>query len=205
MQPTARRRCVDGWPDRDLALPLRCQYTVGVSDLRFQWDARRNASNKRKHGISFEEARTAFTDEHGLLIDDPDHSKDEARFLLLGRQLDAAPARRVSLLPRRRRLDQDHLGSARGLLRAGNLHRTVETMRKTYDFSKARPNPYARRLKKQVTIRLDEDTINYFKSLADSAEIPYQTLINLYLRDCAQSGKQLRLEWRDEVKKKGAA
>jgi uncharacterized protein (DUF4415 family) len=78
-------------------------------------------------------------------------------------------------------------------------------MRKTYDFSKARPNPYARRLKKQVTIRLDEDTINYFKSLADSAEIPFHTLINLYLRDCAQSGKQLRLEWRDDTKKKGAA
>lgn len=46
-------------------------------------------------------------------------------------------------------------------------------MRKSYDFSKARPNPCARRLKKQVTIRLDEDTINYFKSLAEGAEIPY--------------------------------
>jgi hypothetical protein len=56
-----------------------------------------------------------------------------------------------------------------------------------------------------VTIRLDEDTINYFKSLADSAEIPFHTLINLYLRDCAQSGKQLRLEWRNDTKKKGAA
>ena len=76
-------------------------------------------------------------------------------------------------------------------------------MRKTYDFSRARPNPYARRLKKQVTIRLDEDTIKYFKSLAEAAEIPYQTLINLYLRDCARSGKRLRLEWHDE--EKGAA
>lgn len=76
-------------------------------------------------------------------------------------------------------------------------------MRKSYDFSKARPNPYAKRLKKQVTIRLDEDTINYFKSLAESAEIPYQTLINLYLRDCAHTGKRLRLEWQE--KEKGAA
>ena len=55
-----------------------------MSDLRFQWDPRKSASNKRKHGVSFDEARTVFADEHGLLIDDPDHSEDEARFLLLG-------------------------------------------------------------------------------------------------------------------------
>lgn len=76
-------------------------------------------------------------------------------------------------------------------------------MRKNYDFSKARPNPYAKRLKKQIVIRLDEDTIHYFKQLAESAEIPFQTLINLYLRDCAQTGKRLRLEWCDD--EKGAA
>ena len=76
-------------------------------------------------------------------------------------------------------------------------------MRKTYDFSKARPNPYARRLKKQVTIRLDEDTIKYFKSLADGAEIPYQTLINLYLRECAGTGRRLAMQWRNA--KRGAA
>ena len=69
-------------------------------------------------------------------------------------------------------------------------------MRAEYDFSKARPNPYAKRLKKSVTIRLDEPTIAYFKRLAEEAEIPYQTLINLYLRDCAASGRQLDLQWR---------
>ncbi|WP_437757147.1 BrnA antitoxin family protein [Sorangium sp. So ce1389] len=78
-------------------------------------------------------------------------------------------------------------------------------MRKSYDFSKARANPHSKRLKKQVTIRLDEETINYFKSLAEGVEIPYQTLINLYLRDCAQSGKRLRLEWSDETPEEGAA
>ncbi|WP_436625406.1 BrnA antitoxin family protein [Sorangium sp. So ce136] len=78
-------------------------------------------------------------------------------------------------------------------------------MRKSYDFSKARANPYAKRLKKQVTIRLDEETINYFKSLAEGVEIPYQTLNNLYLRDCARSGKRLRLEWSDETPEEGAA
>ena len=55
-------------------------------------------------------------------------------------------------------------------------------MRKEYDFSKAKKNPYAILLKKQVTIRLDEGTIKYFKELATAAGIPYQTLINLYLR-----------------------
>jgi uncharacterized protein (DUF4415 family) len=68
-------------------------------------------------------------------------------------------------------------------------------MRKHYDFSKARRNPYAKRLKKQVTIRLDEDTLTYFRKMGERLEIPYQTLINMYLRDCADSQKELRLKW----------
>jgi hypothetical protein len=55
-----------------------------VASLRFEWDDRKNAQNKRKHGVSFEEAQTAFFDEHALLIADPDHSKHEERFILLG-------------------------------------------------------------------------------------------------------------------------
>lgn len=55
-----------------------------ISDLRFEWDPKKNASNKKKHGVSFEEAETAFLDERGLLISDPDHSEDEERFVLLG-------------------------------------------------------------------------------------------------------------------------
>jgi uncharacterized protein (DUF4415 family) len=69
-------------------------------------------------------------------------------------------------------------------------------MRKHYDFSKARRNPYAKRLKKQVTIRLDESTLGYFKSLGQRTGMPYQTLINMYLRDCAETRKELRLKWR---------
>jgi uncharacterized protein (DUF4415 family) len=69
-------------------------------------------------------------------------------------------------------------------------------MRKQYDFSKARRNPYARRLKQQVTIRLDHDTIAYFKDLSKAMGIPYQTLINLYLRECATSRKRLSVAWR---------
>jgi len=69
-------------------------------------------------------------------------------------------------------------------------------MRKEYDFSKARRNPYAKRLKKPVTIRLDEGTIEYFKDLAVETELPYQSLINLYLRDCAAHGRRLSMSWR---------
>ena len=70
-------------------------------------------------------------------------------------------------------------------------------MRKEYDFSKAKKNPYASMLKKQVTIRLDEGTVKYFKELATAAGIPYPTLINLYLRDCAASGRKLSIEWKE--------
>lgn len=55
-----------------------------MAELRFEWDERKNAANRRKHGVSFEEARTAFSDENALLLDDPDHSAEEDRFILLG-------------------------------------------------------------------------------------------------------------------------
>ncbi len=69
-------------------------------------------------------------------------------------------------------------------------------MRKEYDFTNARKNPYARRLKRQVTIRMDESTVKYFKDLALEIGVPYQTLINLYLRECATSHKKLSLHWK---------
>ena len=69
-------------------------------------------------------------------------------------------------------------------------------MRKNYDFSDGKPNPYAKRLKKQVTIRLDAATIDYFRAMAEEVGVPYQTLINLYLRDCASNGRKLALDWR---------
>jgi uncharacterized protein (DUF4415 family) len=69
-------------------------------------------------------------------------------------------------------------------------------MRKQYDFSNAKKNPYAKRLKKPVTIRLDEATVEYFKTLAEETELPYQSLINLYLRDCANTGRRLSMTWR---------
>jgi uncharacterized protein (DUF4415 family) len=68
-------------------------------------------------------------------------------------------------------------------------------MRKEYDFSQARKNPYAAQLKKQITIRLDEDAIAYFKSISEQLGMPYQSLINLYLRDCAANRRTLDLSW----------
>jgi predicted DNA binding CopG/RHH family protein len=70
-------------------------------------------------------------------------------------------------------------------------------MKKEYDLTKMkrRKNPYAKRLKKQVTIRLDEETITYFKNLADETGMPYQNLINLYLRECAEHQRKLQLNW----------
>ena len=67
-------------------------------------------------------------------------------------------------------------------------------MRKEYDFSESVRNPYAKHLRKQVTMRLGTDVIAYFKALAKETGMPYQNLINLYLRSCAQSGKKLDLK-----------
>jgi uncharacterized protein (DUF4415 family) len=69
-------------------------------------------------------------------------------------------------------------------------------MRDEYDFSKARKNPYSSQLKKPITIRLDEDSIAYFKKISEEIGIPYQSLINLYLRDCAASNRKLSLRWK---------
>lgn len=70
-------------------------------------------------------------------------------------------------------------------------------MRDEYEFDemKGRKNPYASRLKKQVTIRLGEDVIAYFKALAEETGVPYQNLINLYLRDCALNKRKLSMDW----------
>ena len=70
-------------------------------------------------------------------------------------------------------------------------------MRNHYDFArmKGRKNPYLKKLKQPVTIRLDRDTVAYFKAMAEKTGLPYQNLINLYLRDCARHGRKLSLKW----------
>ena len=69
-------------------------------------------------------------------------------------------------------------------------------MKEEYDFTNAQKNPYAKKLKKQITINIDSDTIDFFKNQSENCGIPYQTLINLYLTDCAKQKKQLQLSWK---------
>ena len=76
-------------------------------------------------------------------------------------------------------------------------------MRKNYDFSNAVRNPYAKRLKRQLTIRLDEETIGYFQELSREMSLPYQTLMNMYLRDCAET--QRRPHWAPPTRSKRAS
>ena len=70
-------------------------------------------------------------------------------------------------------------------------------MKDEYDLSKmkSRPNPYAKRLKKQVTLRMSPDVVEYFKKMAEETSISYQSLINLYLRDCLASKRKLDIQW----------
>ena len=70
-------------------------------------------------------------------------------------------------------------------------------MKEEYDLTtmKSRTNPYAKKLKKQVTMRLETDVIEYFKGMAEGVGIPYQSLINLYLKDCVTSHRELSMKW----------
>lgn len=72
-------------------------------------------------------------------------------------------------------------------------------MRAEYNFSTGIKNPYVKKLKKQITINIDSDTIEYFKTQSESSGIPYQTLINLYLSDCASQKKQIQTSWKSSV------
>ncbi len=68
-------------------------------------------------------------------------------------------------------------------------------MKKEYDFSKSIKNPYINKLKKQITIRIDEDSLEYFRRISNDVGIPYQNVINMYLRDCTKSNRKLSLNW----------
>ena len=138
-----------------------------MDTLRFEWDPNKNEINKKKHGLSFEAAKEVFYDEFAILFDDPDHSIEEDRFLIIG----SIKSQKICIV--------------------SHCYRDNENISEL----NPRKNPYANRLKKQITINIDGGTIDYFKSLADAKGIPYQTLINLYLRDCADNHRQLQLSW----------
>ena len=70
-------------------------------------------------------------------------------------------------------------------------------MKKEYNFSKATKNPYTKSLKKQITINLSEEVLDYFKDLSEKTSIPYQSLINFYLLDCVKNKKKIDISWKD--------
>jgi uncharacterized protein (DUF4415 family) len=78
------------------------------------------------------------------------------------------------------------------------------SMRKEYDYSQSRKNPYAKQLKRQVTIRLDTASVDYFKDLAAELGMPYQNLINLFLRDCALQKRRPAIQWGLDAPKRQA-
>jgi predicted DNA binding CopG/RHH family protein len=123
---------------------------------------------------------------------DSDHSIDEDRFVLLGMS-----ARLRVLLAchcyRKGEAVIRIISARRATSRGKNLRRGK--MKKEYDFSRAKKNPFAKKLKRQITIRIDAPTIDYFKTLAAEMGIPYQQLINLFLRDCAVSRKRPQVKW----------
>ena len=68
-------------------------------------------------------------------------------------------------------------------------------MKAEYDFNNSKPNPYAKLLKREVRIKIDEDALLYFKNLLQELDIPYQNLISSYLRDCVQHHRKPALKW----------
>lgn len=75
-------------------------------------------------------------------------------------------------------------------------------MRSEYDFSQSRKNPYTKQLNRQITIRLDTAAVDYFKKMAAELGMPYQNLINLYLRDCATEKRRLAFQWPEDSREK---
>ena len=94
-----------------------------------------------------------------------------------------------------RNIHQNHIGQ-KGRNKGTETLLGKKEMRTEYDFSKAKPNPYAKRVKRAVTIRLEPDIIDYFKSMSGETGIPYQNLINMYLLDCAKAGRKLSVAWK---------
>ena len=142
-----------------------------------------------------------FYDDNAVLFDDPEHSEYEERFILLGisassglctvchcyRESESV----IRIISARKQQEQK-----RGYTMSLTEENTIE-MRDEYDVMGLNPrkNPYSKALKKQITININNDTVEYFKREAVVTGIPYQTLINLYLTDCALKERKLNLSW----------
>jgi len=164
--------------------------------MRFDWDPDKASRNLRKHGVSFEEAQSVFYDEFAVQFLDAEHSDVEERFIMPGMSHSA----RLLVVVHCERCAGEviRITSARKATASEAKHyQKVSSMKAEYDFSKmkARKNPYASKLKRPVTMRLSEDVVAYFKAMAKEAGVPYQTLINLYLRDCLAQNRRIQVRW----------
>lgn len=91
--------------------------------------------------------------------------------------------------------EEDRLKQAQVKRNSMTIFERGVSMKEEYDFSNGVRNPYVKKLKKQITINIDNDTVDFFKEQSKESGIPYQTLINLYLSDCAKHKKQLQISW----------
>ena len=170
-----------------------------MKELLFEWDEKKNSINKKKHGVSFEEAKTVFDDDKAVLFDDPDHSEDEDRFLILGFPVLKSCVSSATAIVKMIMLSGSFLPERlQNPSQVSTMNTTeVNVMREEYDIKNLNPrkNPYSKQLKRQVTMNINVDTIDYFKSQSEETGIPYQKLMNLYLTDCAKSKKKISISW----------
>jgi len=164
--------------------------------IAFDWDPLKAAANLRKHRVSFEEAKSVFYDEFAVQFFDEDHSTDEERFILLGMSA-GAKLLLVCHCEREQETVVRIISARKATKRESAFYRGKSTMKAEYDLAKlkSRKNPYASKLKKPVTIRLSEDVVEYFKGMAIESGVPYQSLINLYLRDCLATNRRVQIKW----------
>lgn len=144
--------------------------------------------------MSFIEAVSVFYDDNAILIAGPDHSAGEERFLLLGR---SDKDNLLVVVHCERNTNIRIISARRATKRESSQYRGVHKMRDEYDFSNGVKKPYAKGLKSKsvVTIRIEDEVISYFKQLAEEVNLPYQTLINLYLKDCVAQQRKPTITW----------
>jgi uncharacterized protein len=126
---------------------------------------------EEEHGVSFEEARSVFCDERAIRYCDPGRSEDEDRFIMLGMGL----ILRVPVVC--------------------HCYRENDSVIRIVSARRGSRNPYIKPLKRPIRIRLDRPTVAYFKALASELGVPYQNLIDLYLRDCVLKKRKLEPSW----------
>lgn len=163
-------------------------------EIKFEWDKEKADTNLKKHKISFEEAKTVFYDPNALLIADPDHSEiKEDRFIIMGMSSKSKLLIVCHCYRKTTKLSESFLPEKQKRVKLTNMEK--DKMRDCYDFSKAIKNPYVGKLKQQITIRLDEQVIDYFKAMSEETGMPYQNIINYYLLDCVKEKKQLEFKF----------